>query len=65
VLDQNVTAPRFDGDNQALLGATLGLELYKNRWFGLDVEARNYLAFGGARGAHYLLTPALSACVAF
>lgn len=56
---------RFDTDNQVLLGATLGLELYKNRWFGLDVEARNYLAAGGARGAHYLLTPALAARVAF
>jgi hypothetical protein len=56
---------RFDTDNQVLLGATLGLELYKSRWFGLDVEARNYLAAGGARGAHYLLSPALAARVAF
>jgi hypothetical protein len=56
---------RFDSDNQALLGATLGLELYKNRWFGVDLEARNYLAFGGSRGPHYLFTPALSAHVAF
>jgi hypothetical protein len=56
---------RFDSDNQAIVGATLGLELYKNRWFGLDVEARNYLAFLGPRGAHYLFTPALAARVAF
>ncbi len=56
---------RLNTDNQAMLGATLGLELYKNRGFGLDVEARNYLAFGGARGAHYLFTPALTARVAF
>jgi hypothetical protein len=56
---------RFDHDNQALLGATLGLELYKSRVLGFDVEARNYLAFGGERGAHYLLSPALAACVAF
>jgi Domain of unknown function (DUF4349) len=56
---------RFDSDNQAMLGATLGLELYKNRWFGLDAEARNYLAFGGDRGAHYLLSPALAARIAF
>jgi hypothetical protein len=55
----------FDGDHQALLGATLGVELYKNRWFGLDAEARNYVAFIGARGAHYLLSPALSAQIAF
>jgi hypothetical protein len=55
----------FDHDNQALVGATLGLELYNNRWFGLDAEARNYLAFGGPRGGHYLLEPALSAKVAF
>jgi len=56
---------RFDADNQAMLGATLGLELYKTRWFGLDAEARNYLAFGGDRGGHYLLTPNLSARIAF
>jgi hypothetical protein len=56
---------RFDTDNQALVGATLGLELYKSRGFGVDAEARNYLAFGGARGGHYVLTPALSARIAF
>jgi hypothetical protein len=56
---------RFDSDNQALVGATLGLELYKNRGFGVDLDARNYLAFGGSRGAHYLLSPALSAHIAF
>ena len=56
---------RFDSDNQAVVGASLGLELYKSRWFGVDVEARNYLAFGGSRGGHYLFTPALSARIAF
>lgn len=56
---------RFGADNQAIVGATLGLELYKNSWFGLDVEARNYLAFLGDRGAHFLVTPALSARIAF
>lgn len=56
---------QLGGDHQAMLGATLGLELYKGRWFGVDLEARNYLAFGGSRGAHYLLTPALSARLTF
>lgn len=56
---------RFDRDSQAVLGVTLGLELFKNRWFGLDAEARNYLAVGGDRGGHYALLPALSARVAF
>jgi hypothetical protein len=56
---------RLDSDNQAMVGATLGLELYRNRWFGLDVETRHYLAFLGDRGAHYLFTPALAARVAF
>lgn len=56
---------RFDQDNQALLGATLGLELYKNRWLGLDAEARNYLIVIGDRAAHYGLVPALSARLAF
>jgi len=56
---------RFDHDNQALLGATIGLELYKSGCFGVDVEARNYLAFIGERGTHYLLNPALSVTIAF
>ena len=56
---------RFDKDNQALVGATLGIELFKNRFFDLDLEARNYFAFGGDRGGHYVLVPALAAGVAF
>jgi hypothetical protein len=56
---------RFEQDDQAVLGATLGVELFKNRWFHLDLEARNYLAFGGERGAHYALAPALAASLAF
>lgn len=56
---------RFQSSDQALVGVTLGLELYKNRWFALDAEARNLLTFGGERGGHYLFTPALSARVAF
>jgi hypothetical protein len=56
---------RLGTDNQALVGATLGLELYHNRWFGLDLEGRNYLGFGGKRGGHYLLEPALAARIAF
>lgn len=56
---------RFDQDDQALVGATLGIELFKNRFFDLDLEARNYFAFGGDRGGHYVLVPALAAGVAF
>jgi hypothetical protein len=56
---------RLDSDNQAMVGATLGVELYRNRWFGLDLETRHYLAFLGDRGAHYLFAPALAARVAF
>ncbi len=56
---------RFDADNQALLGATLGLELYKTRLVGVDAEVRNYLALLGDRGAHYSLSPSLTARVAF
>ena len=56
---------RFDHDNQALVGATIGVELYKNNWFALDAEARNYVAFIGDRGAHYVLNPALSAAISF
>ncbi|HET7542628.1 MAG TPA: DUF4349 domain-containing protein [Polyangiaceae bacterium] len=56
---------RLAQDNQALLGATVGVELYKNDWLIIDAEARNYLAFIGDRGAHYLLNPALSATIGF
>jgi len=56
---------QFGHDRQALLGATLGVELYKNNWLCVDAEARNYLAFIGDRGAHYLLNPTLSATVGF
>jgi len=56
---------RFDSDGQALAGGTLGLELFKNRFFVLDAEARNYLAFGKPRGSHYVLEPAIAARIAF
>lgn len=56
---------RFDHDSQALLGATLGVELFKSDWLSVDAEARNYLAFLGDRGAHYVLNPALSAAISF
>ncbi|HKY36396.1 MAG TPA: hypothetical protein VJN18_10680, partial [Polyangiaceae bacterium] len=56
---------RFDQDDQALVGATLGLELFKNKWLTIDLEARNYFAFGGDRGGHYVLVPALEAGIAF
>ena len=51
--------------HQGLVGGTVGLELFKNRWFDLDLETRHYFAFGGERGARYLLVPALAANVAF
>jgi hypothetical protein len=56
---------RFDQDDQALAGVTLGVELFKTKWLILDLEARNYFAFGGDRGGHYVLVPALAAGVAF
>jgi hypothetical protein len=56
---------RFEGHDQALVGASAGLELFKNRWFDLDLETRHYLAFGGELGAHYVLVPALGASLAF
>jgi hypothetical protein len=56
---------RLEDHNQAIVGGTAGIELFKNRWFDLDLETRHYLAFIGPRGAHYLLEPGLSASVAF
>jgi hypothetical protein len=56
---------RIEDHNQAIVGGTAGIELFKNRWFDLDLETRHYLAFIGPRGAHYLLEPGLAASVAF
>jgi hypothetical protein len=56
---------RVEDHNQAIVGGTAGLELFKNRWFDLDLETRHYLAFIGPRGPHYLLEPALAASIAF
>ena len=56
---------RIEDDNQAILGGTVGIELFKNRWFDLDLETRHYLAFIGPRGPHYLLEPGLAASLAF
>jgi hypothetical protein len=55
---------RIEEHNQAIVGGTAGIELFKNRWFDLDLETRHYLAFIG-RGPRYLLEPALAASVAF
>lgn len=56
---------RFGDQDQALLGATLGVTLVKSSWFGLDVEARNYVALLDDAGARYALAPAATAKVAF
>lgn len=56
---------RFEAHDQALVGATAGLELFNNRWLDVDLETRHYLAFGGEFGAHYVLVPALAASLAF
>ena len=55
---------RIEEHNQAIVGGTAGIELFKNRWFDVDLETRHYLAFIG-RGPRYLLEPALAASVAF
>lgn len=56
---------RLGEHDQALVGATAGVELFKIRWFDVAVETRHYLAFGGDLGAHYLFVPALAASLAF
>lgn len=56
---------RFGDQDQALLGASLGVELFKSPWFGLDLEARNYVAFLDDAGARYALAPTATAKLAF
>lgn len=55
---------RFDGEDQVVLGPTVGLELYKSSWLQVDLDTRHYLAFGD-RSSHYVLVPALAANIAF
>ncbi|MGC4070359.1 MAG: DUF4349 domain-containing protein [Polyangiaceae bacterium] len=56
---------RIEGSDQALIGGTLGLELYKSRFMTLDLDLRALGAFGDSVGSHVILQPALGANFAF
>jgi hypothetical protein len=56
---------RFQGHNEAILGATVGLELVKAKAITLDLDARALGLFFGSDGSHLGLEPVLSISVPF
>jgi hypothetical protein len=56
---------RFTGNNDALVGITAGVELWKTRTVVIDAQARAFGMFFGSDGTHVGVEPALGANVAF
>jgi len=56
---------RFLERNEALLGVSVGLEIFKSKRFVLDAEFRSYALFGSKAGGHVGLEPTLGAAIAF
>ncbi len=56
---------RFLGNNEVLLGGTLGLEIVKGKWFVIDADVRSYALFASDAGGHLGLEPTLGASIAF
>src|SRR5262249_37361801 len=56
---------RFTGHNEALIGITAGLELFKSKTFVLDAEVRAFGLLFGSDGSHFAVQPVLGASVAF
>jgi hypothetical protein len=56
---------RFLGENEAVAGATLGLELLKTDFLSIDADLRLLGFFLGEPGAHGAVQPTLGANVAF
>jgi hypothetical protein len=53
------------GDDAFVLGGALGVELYKTRFFLLDLQARGYALLGLAGGVHAGAEPLLGASFAY
>jgi hypothetical protein len=56
---------RFTGHNEAVIGATLGLELVKLKPVIIDLDARALGLFFGSDGSHFAIEPVLSVSVPF
>jgi hypothetical protein len=56
---------RFTGNNDAVIGITAGLELFKSKMFVVDAEARAFGLLFGSDGSHFAVQPVLGASVAF
>jgi hypothetical protein len=64
-LGYTVGYSRFLGHNEAVLGATLGLELVKTRAVTVDLSARAFGLLFGSDGTHVGVEPVLSVSVPF
>lgn len=56
---------RFTGKNDALVGITLGVELYKTKAVVIDAQARAFALVFGGEGTHLGVEPMIGANVAF
>jgi hypothetical protein len=56
---------RFVGTDQAVLGSTLGVEIFKSDFIEIDADVRLLGFFFGKLGAHAAMQPTLGANVAF
>jgi hypothetical protein len=54
---------RFEGENEFALGGTLGVELLKSRYVGVDLAVRGFGLLG--HSAHFALEPDLTVSFAF
>jgi hypothetical protein len=56
---------RFDGNNEAVLGFSAGVELFKTRAVTVDLQGRALGMFLSSAGSHVAVQPILGANVAF
>jgi hypothetical protein len=56
---------RMEGNNQAVVGGTFGLEIFKSDLAVLNLDLRVLGAFGDDLGSHLLVQPALGVNFAF
>jgi hypothetical protein len=64
-LGYNIGYARFTGHNEAMIGITVGLELFKSKTLVVDAQARAFGLLFGSDGPHFAVQPVLGASVAF
>ncbi len=56
---------RFLSNNEILLGGTLGVEIFKGKWFVLEADVRSYALFASDAGGHLGVEPSIGGTIAF